>query len=843
MLFLFWIEASIAVAVLGLINKVGGCSLSCFSSIVPKSSPGLSYNGSIIYGSKETTTLTSNGTVPSIMLLDFGENVEGFPTFEVVSASGDTSGFEISYGESRAALDLYMVSSSRTDGVREGAKVPQSDGPIPLSAAMDTYRVKQYNLTGPSVITNRLIQGAFRYQKLNLSSPGTLQLKNVGVKPTTSTTPLTELPGSFKCSDEDLSRIWHAGARTLQLNEIPKNTVPDFLQVTDEGAYVESLAPQALGGTVAPLLLDYRLDLQVKPVKGGFGVSVLCDTLSSCIYISFDLVHHTATAYAGSTTVDTQLATAFLPTNITLDTWHSIRITVNSTSLTASLNSHPVLSLTQTARLYGSFGFGASFGHAAYFRNLNATTFAGETIYTSPLTNPSFLADFLLGGNPTDTIVDGSRRDRIAYTGDLDVALGASFASTFSTSFIDGSLDLLGSYQALPGFFIPAVKIQQEPLAGALNTNMTGLIGYAFSFVSALAQNYEIRGNITFAREWAPKIVKMLDWADSQTLPNGLFNVTDASFGLDWNHYDPTQMGAVTKFNTVYAYSLQQSLILLKDAGVDITEYQARLERLRIAINENLWSEDLGVYIMSDSFRTGFAQDANALAILAGVPPTNASPTILSNLAKELFLSTGPLSFSKSTASAGWAEKLSPYASAYHLRAAFETHDASSALTLLKTLWAPMADPTHTNYTNCFWEVLEADGTPGLGIGTSLCHAWAAGPTAELSRHVLGIQPTAPGFAEWKVEPQTLGLEWAEGRYPTVLGNFSVEWRFDHKLLRMNVESPVGSKGMVLLPQPLPTAHEGSVIRVNGVVRNGTQFMVNGGDVFVLTQEPPNRTY
>src|SRR5581483_5238946 len=97
------------------------------------------------------------------------------------------------------------------------------------------------------------------------------------------------------------------------------------------------LAPQALSGTVAPLLTNYRLDVQVKPVKGGFGVSVLCDTLSSCIYISFDLVNHTATAYAGSTTVDTQLATAFLPTNITLDTWHSVRITVETTSITATL--------------------------------------------------------------------------------------------------------------------------------------------------------------------------------------------------------------------------------------------------------------------------------------------------------------------------------------------------------------------------------------------------------------------------------------------------------------------------------------------------------------------------
>lgn len=420
---------------------------------------------------------------------------------------------------------------------------------------MDTYRVNQYNITVPSLITNRLIQGAFRYQKLNLSSAGSLQLRNIGVKPTTSTIPVTQLPGSFECSDEDLTRIWTTGARTVQLTEIPKNSIPDFLQVSDEGAYAESQAPQGLAGAVTAQLLNYRLDIQAKPVKGGFGVSVLCDTLNSCVYLSFNLDSHTIAAHAGSTSLDTLLATSPLPVNTTLETWHDVHINVAMTSITVTLNALPVLNLNQTSRYFGSFGFGASFGHAAYFRNLTASTPIGETIYTNPLTSPSFLSDFMMGANPADTIVDGSRRDRIAYTGDLDVALGAAFASTLS--FIDGSLDLLGSYQAIPGFFIPTAKIQQAPLTEPLETNLTGLIGYSFNFLSVLTQNYEMRGNLTFAKHWAPKVSKMLNWADSQTLPNGLFNLADESFGGDWNYYDTPQSGVVTKFNVVYAYALQ----------------------------------------------------------------------------------------------------------------------------------------------------------------------------------------------------------------------------------------------------------------------------------------------
>lgn len=65
---------------------------------------------------------------------------------------------------------------------------------------MESYRVNRYNISKLGITTNRLIQGGFRYEKLNLSSAGELKLKSIGVKPTVHITPLTELPGAFECS-------------------------------------------------------------------------------------------------------------------------------------------------------------------------------------------------------------------------------------------------------------------------------------------------------------------------------------------------------------------------------------------------------------------------------------------------------------------------------------------------------------------------------------------------------------------------------------------------------------------------------------------------------------------
>jgi hypothetical protein len=61
-------------------------------------------------GSSEIITLTSTDGSPAVVTLDYGHSVEGIPSFEVVSADGDASIFEITYGESKAVLDRYLVS-------------------------------------------------------------------------------------------------------------------------------------------------------------------------------------------------------------------------------------------------------------------------------------------------------------------------------------------------------------------------------------------------------------------------------------------------------------------------------------------------------------------------------------------------------------------------------------------------------------------------------------------------------------------------------------------------------------------------------------------------------------
>ncbi|KAK6599589.1 alpha-L-rhamnosidase [Botrytis cinerea] len=770
---------------------------------------------------EDTITIKSDGKTPGVVIIDHGVNVGGLPTFQVVSHSGDTSIFEITYSETRTLLDNYM-----------------GDGPLTLAASLDTYRVNRYNITNDTTFTNRLIQGGERYQKLNLSTAGELFLKNVGIISMTSTTPIDRLPGSFKCSDDRLNQIWQTGARTVQLMEIPAQTIPDFYLVSDQGLFAENQSPQPYSSDTSPSLMEYQLDFSVMPTKGGFGYTVLSSTLGSGIYIFVNLANSSISAHVGSTERDSPaLASATLSPNFAFDEWHKVSTFVNMTQIEVNIDGQPLMNITQTSAFAGSFGLGASLGQAAYFQNVTLQSLQGHPIYSASLTQSSVLKDFLSGTNPDSISVEGARRDRISYAGDLDIAVGPMFASTNGIEFINGTLNLLAASQLLPGFFVPNAKIQQSPRTSIIQSNQTGLIGYSFNLLTAMAEFHLMTGDEDFAKRWAPTIVRMLDWSNTQLDSSGLFNVSTI-FGGDWNYYDPSQSGAVAKFNAVYAFALQQTLPLLNAANVTTKTYADQLVALKSAINENLWNSTLKAYQLSDSVQDTFAQDANAFAVLANVPQGNiTSSTILSTMSKELFLPAGSLAFSNASAAHGFQQLISPYSSGYHLRAAFAAKDEDSVKHLLFTLWGSMADTSNANYTGCFWETLTATGEPGLGAATSLCHAWSSAPTGELSRNVLGIQAVTPGFAQWEVSPQTLGLSWANGTHPTPHGDLAVSWTVSAEgKFRLNVTSPSGTNGTVNIPVLSGGRNVNATWLLNGEVVHGSRFSVNGGEVFKLIQ-------
>ncbi len=155
-------------------------------------------------GSKRTTlTYTAGGAAPSLVL-DYGRDVAGIPTFDVAAASGTT--LSVAYTE-----PLYNLG---TDGAAS----------VGLFESGNSARTDTFTLSGAGIVTASLIQGGERYERLTLTTPGTVTLRSATIRFTAPRETPALLRGHFLSNDRLLNRIWFAGVYTLNLNQLAPGT-------------------------------------------------------------------------------------------------------------------------------------------------------------------------------------------------------------------------------------------------------------------------------------------------------------------------------------------------------------------------------------------------------------------------------------------------------------------------------------------------------------------------------------------------------------------------------------------------------------------------------------------
>ncbi len=135
-------------------------------------------------------------------------------------------------------------------------------------------------------------------------------------------------------------------------------------------------------------------------------------------------------------------------------------------------------------------------------------------------------------------------------------------------------------------------------------------------------------------------------------------------------------------------------------------------------------------------------------------------------------------------------EGFSTFYGYYMLEAMAKAGDIGGGIRAVRDYWGAMLDMGATSFWEDFnvaWtnnafriDELPVEGKRDIhgdfgefcykGFRHSLCHGWAAGPSAWLIKHVLGIQPMDVGCKTVRVKPFLGDLEWAEGRFPTPAG-------------------------------------------------------------------------
>jgi alpha-L-rhamnosidase len=186
----------------------------------------------------------------------------------------------------------------------------------------------------------------------------------------------------------------------------------------------------------------------------------------------------------------------------------------------------------------------------------------GTILYSNPLSAAADLGDFTVPGNNTlPLILDGAKRDRAVWEGDLSVSGPTLPYSSDAASYLKDSLLLLGSYQLSSGF-VEGVQTPSTPVnTSGLIPGTTGSYSatYSMYFVTNLATYYKYTGDRAFVRQEWPIVQRELAWNASQLNAQGLF-VTTPSDGSTWNLENLD--GAETDVNALYCEALTGGAVL-----------------------------------------------------------------------------------------------------------------------------------------------------------------------------------------------------------------------------------------------------------------------------------------
>ena len=483
--------------------------------------------------------------------------------------------------------------------------------------------------------------------------------------------------------------------------------------------------------------------------------------------------------------------------------------------------------------------------------------------------------------NTPMVVVDGAKRDRLVWLGDLGLeALTAAYTTDQAPQIVRNSIDMFSCQQYSNGYIAMASDIyvtcpaQPPPPNGpppsTAQTNPLIRSGHLPEYTAwwdiAEYESLMYGGDGQRARTLLPVMRRTIGYMLSNIDSMGLFHTgtNDNVFPINWHPFDVAS-GDDAHTNATWVMALRDVADIERRVGdpAQANFDDSRAAALTDAMIAHLWDPSVGAFLLntSDSM-ANHTQDGNVEAALAGVVTGTRATEALGWIEFHLETPLGPLN-GQFANDPYMSQYISPYISSWELLARLQRHDGAAALDLTRRLYGYMVahDPAST-----MWEKFGADGNPasyepnqaGGNLvptsapvvapgGTSLSHGWSTGPVSALSGYVLGLRPAAPGWSRWTVEPQPVDLRFAQGQAQTPHGPIVSRWQrgAGDATFRLTESAPAGTRGTVAIPllgAPRTIARDGRIVWTGDHAAAGVSAMVAPGEI-VFDEGPGAHTY
>jgi alpha-L-rhamnosidase len=433
--------------------------------------------------------------------------------------------------------------------------------------------------------------------------------------------------------------------------------------------------------------------------------------------------------------------------------------------------------------------------------------------------------------NP-EMLLDGAKRDRLVWIGDLTVSGPTEMLTTARSRALRNSLELIAGKQR-PDGYLPA---NADPRGQPSRFEDLTFASYVALWPVALDQYYRFTADRGFVRAMLPTMRRAMDWlAQRVDRSDGLFQTSPAEAN-DW-HPPDQPAGKVADTNTNYYSALRAAAELERAAGDPkrAAPFERQARTLRASFNAKFWDQAAGMYRLSHA-DANFPGDANVDAIVTGLAGGRNARRVLAGIRRRLWTRLGPATIEQSDDPA-MTRYISPFVAGLELIARATNGDVQGAVDLTRRTWGYFlrADPAST-----MWEKLDVNGEPATynpdGRGndvfpaqgifqrgfSSLAQGWSTGPIEFLTGYVLGVRLSAPGYARFVFAPSPAKrMRWARGVVPTPHGAIAAWWRATARRFTASLRVPHGERATVLLP-----ARRVVSLRVDG----RTAWRRRGGD-------------
>jgi alpha-L-rhamnosidase len=378
----------------------------------------------------------------------------------------------------------------------------------------------------------------------------------------------------------------------------------------------------------------------------------------------------------------------------------------------------------------------------------------------------------------TDAFIDCPGREQRAWAGDSYVHALVTFVASPDPRLVRRHLRMTAQGQRRDGLL---------GMTGVGDLSMISLTipDWSLHWVRELARYYDYTADTDTVVELLPVAADILGYFDDFRSPDGLLRNVPGWVFVDWAQTERADV--VGALDALVAATATDVARLVEQIDGD-RRLSARARAVAAAAREGferLWDDDRGVYvdaIAGDTAGRRVSQQTNAMAILGGCAPAARWPRMLDAILdrKRLVVTRTP------------GDRLDDPGALFHQWAdpAADGFDPETAIVAAQPFYRHFVHQAVVqagrvaelpDLIRDWHEQLLAGATtfgeywtspPGAG---SRCHAWSTTPTYDLTTHVLGVTPTAPGFVTARVAPFFGPLQQISGRVPTPHGWLDID--------------------------------------------------------------------